>query len=225
MLRLGGAPVIERVIERVSRVTEVDEIVVATTTSPEDAPLRDYVRELGVTTSSGPEADVLARYWAAARLVKAAHVVRITSDCPLLAPSVSSLVIRRYLDSSSPIDYCSNTVERTYPRGLDTEVFSIDALAKAHSEAAAAPDREHVTPYMYRHPDKFRVAQVTDTVDRSHHRWTLDTPDDLALIDRIYATLGDNVSAADYEDVLRVVERHPEWQSLNAHVQQKRYGE
>jgi spore coat polysaccharide biosynthesis protein SpsF len=225
MLPLRGRPTIERVLERLSQVNEIDETVVATTVLAEEAPLVEHVQRLGVQVFRGSAQDVLSRYWNAARTVSATRVVRITSDCPLLAPEVTSAVIRRFARTDSELDYCSNTLERTYPRGLDTEVFSFEALARAHKSATTVPDREHVTPYIYRHPNEFRIAHVTDSSDNSALRWTLDTQDDLALLERIFDGLGERASSAGYADVLELVGSHPEWSSLNAHVRQKQYGE
>ncbi len=225
MLDLGGRPVIERVVERVRKVPEIDAVVIATTTRAEETPLIDHLGALDAPVFRGPAEDVLARYVIAASAAKASIVVRITSDCPLIAPSVTSRVIRHFLDRSQELDYCSNTLDRSYPRGLDTEVFPVAMLEMADRGATALPDREHVTPYLYRHPRRFRIGQVVDGVDRSHLRWTLDTSADYELLTRVYSALGFAAEHADYDDVLAVLDANPTWSALNRHVAQKGYGE
>ena len=114
-------------------------------------------------------------------------VVRITSDCPLIDSEIVDSVIGEFLKQQA--DYASNTLERTYPRGLDTEVFSMAALRRAWCEAQELPEREHVTPYLYGHPEQFRLASLTNGNDYHGYRWTLDTPEDLQLIRAIYQRL------------------------------------
>jgi spore coat polysaccharide biosynthesis protein SpsF (cytidylyltransferase family) len=151
-------------------------------------------------------------------LTKAEIVVRITSDCPLIDPAVTDKTIAAYLEARP--DYASNALERTYPRGLDTEVFSFDTLARAWSEARKSYEREHVTPYIYERPEIFKILSVKGDDDLSTHRWTVDTPEDLELVRAIYTRLG-NKPDFSWRDVLAAVEREPELMELNRHVMQK----
>jgi spore coat polysaccharide biosynthesis protein SpsF len=215
---LAGAPMIQRVVERVRRVTCIDEVVVATTVLEEERPLVDVCRSLGVHVVRGSPDDVLSRYVLAATEASADVVVRITSDCPLISPMVTARVVEAF--RAGGCDYASNCHRRTFPRGLDVEVFSRTALDSSHAAATAAAEREHVTPFIYRHPERFVLRDVTDPVDRSHLRWTVDTVDDLALIQRMYSELGPD--GHDYADALQVQAQHPEWSELNRHVEQKK---
>lgn len=218
---LAGRPMVERVLERARRIAGVAEVVLATTVLAEDDPLAAYVgRALGANVVRGPVDDVLARYVGAAASARAEAIVRITADCPLLSPVVSGHVVARFLDAAGALDYVSNVVRRTYPRGLDTEILSREALERAHREAVEPADREHVTRYVYRHPERFRIGSVEAERDLSAYRWTVDTPEDLALAERLYDELGPR---ADFEvdDVLAALARHPEWAELNRGLAQK----
>ena len=147
----------------------------------------------------------------------------MTSDCPLISPTITGAVIRRYVSGSPRADYVSNTIQRTFPRGLDTEVLGIDVLLQADAEATAQADREHVTPFIWRQPERFHLVQVVDEIDRSHLRWTLDTPADYEFLRRVFSAAQSDV--VEYEDILEMLEEHPDWVALNSHVRQKRYGE
>lgn len=224
LLPLAGRPMIERVVERARRVPGLDEVVVATTDLPADDPLFDCLATLGVATFRGSEADVLDRYYQTATNAQADVVVRITADCPLLSPEISGRVLAELLAHRDTCDYASNAQVRTFPRGLDTEAFTFDSLARAHAEAHTPAEREHVTPYLYR-SGKFRLRDVTDAVDRSDLRWTVDTPGDFELVRRIHEALGPVNPAFDYEDVLELLRQHPDWSDLNRDVRQKALGE
>jgi spore coat polysaccharide biosynthesis protein SpsF len=219
MRDVAGRPMIDRVVERARRIPGVDDTVVATSTRDTEAPLVEHLNERGVPVVRGPEQDVLARYLQAIEAYGATDVVRVTADCPLLMPSVSGRVVTTYADTEC--DYASNTIERTYPRGLDTEVLSADVLRRADQEATAPADREHVTRYVRQRPDRFVLQPVTGDADHSDLRWTVDEEDDLKLVRRIYEALGP-ASDFGYADVLTLFDEHPEWATLNRHVEQKK---
>ena len=166
----------------------------------------------------GSEDDVLDRYYRTARAFAAEAVVRVTSDCPLIDPAVVDRVVREFLDAGP--DYASNILERTFPRGLDTEVVTREALARAWREAGEPYQRIHVTPYVYQHPDRFRLLSVAAELDASGHRWTVDTAEDLALVRALYDRLG-NGDAFGWRQALEVVEREPEIAALNRRVRHK----
>jgi len=224
LLPLAGKPMIARVVERARRVPGLDEVVVATTDLPVDDPLVDCLAMLGVATCRGSEADVLDRYYQAAMVAHADVVVRITADCPLLSPRVSGRVLAELLAHRDLCDYASNAQVRTFPRGLDTEAFTFPALARAHAEAHTPAEREHVTPYLYR-SGKFRLRDVADSLDHSDLRWTVDTPADFELVRRIYEALAPDNPAFEYEEVLELLSRYPDWSDLNRDVPQKALGE
>lgn len=226
LLDLGGATALQRCVDRVRQFQGVREVVVATTTNPEDELIVAVAHRLGVRVTRGSSDDVLSRYIDAGRAAKADAVVRCTSDCPLLDPSLSSDVVRAFLQASEtrePLDYAANNLDRRLPRGLDTEIVSMAALERAHKDAIPGPEREHVTLHVYRHPDRFRLRSVVPAFseDYSSHRWTLDTLDDYRLLASLYNRLGDRASSASLRDVLAIFDREPELKAINAHIEQK----
>lgn len=220
-----GRPLLEYQIERLRRTQLSDGLVVATTNNEADLPIVELCRRLSIPVHRGSESDVLARYYGAAKQERAEVIVRITSDCPLIDPAVIDQAIKGYLRHTPTPDYLSNVVERTYPRGMDTEVFSLQALERAHLEAVDPTEREHVTPFIYRRPNRFRLASVHFDRNESHHRWTVDTPEDFELIERILTSLYPYKPDFNLRDCLELIEEHPDWSSLNAHVEQKTYGQ
>ncbi len=218
LLPLAGEPMLAQVIARVRRASCVDEVLVATTTNPEDAEIVELCRQIGCASFRGDAQDVLDRYYQAAAGSGAKVIVRITSDCPLIDPSVIDEVVTELLKSGA--DYASNIAPtRTFPRGLDTEAFTFTTLDRCWHEASEPGSREHVTAFIYRHPERFRLASVTHEHDESAHRWTVDTTEDYALAERLYAHFGHNRFG--WQEALAAVEAHPEWTGVNAHVVQK----
>ena len=221
MKRVLGKPLLEYQLERLQRVKLADEIVIATTTNQTDEPIVELCNSLSVACFRGSEDDVLSRYYGAATAHKADLVVRVTSDCPLIDPQVIDTVIDYYLQNQSHYDYVSNSLERTYPRGMDTEVFAFSTLQQAFWEATAQPDREHVTPFIHRQPARYRLGHVIYSEDCSHHRWTVDTPEDFELIQKIIEAIYPRKPNFTLEDCLSLLKKHPEWYIINSHVSQK----
>ena len=218
LMDLGGETVLTRVVRRVQRARLVQEVVVATTESRHDNVIADECDRLGVRVTRGPEDDVLDRYRRAALECSAQYVVRVTSDCPLIDPELVDETIRVVFAEKA--DYGSNVFPRRYPRGLDTEVFTVAALERAWREASKSHQREHVTPYLYEHPEIFRLASAAGLEDYSHHRWTLDTPEDMELLRAIYQSLKD-AEMCTWREVLVFMEARPELTAMNAHILQK----
>lgn len=219
LLPVLGRPLLAYQLERLQRVRNADTLVVATTSNASDDAIVALCQQLGVATWRGSEHDVLARYADAAAAQHADVVVRVTSDCPLLDPAVVEQAIVAY--RAGDCDYVSNSLQRTFPRGMDVEVFSAAALARAQAEASTPAEREHVTPYIYHHPDCFRLKTLCYPQDQSQHRWTVDTPEDFALIERLLTALYPAQPLFTLEDALALIAQHPEWSALNAHVEQK----
>jgi spore coat polysaccharide biosynthesis protein SpsF len=218
LMDLGGETALDRVLGRLRRATMIDEIVVASTDSAvDDAVVRECQR-LEVPCFRGSEDDVLDRYYQAARMFAAEVVVRITSDCPVIDPDLVDETIGAFQLQCG--DYCSNSFPRTYPRGLDTEVFTMKALEQAWRRARRPYEREHVTPYFYEHPELFRLVSHQGQIDYSQHRWTLDTEEDLELLRMIYARFG-NKDDFSWREVIELMEREPELAELNSHVIQE----
>ncbi len=213
-----GRTMLARVVRRTMRSRLVDEVTVATTTKPEDIAIIDECRSLGVRYFRGSEQDVLDRYYGAAREFCADAIVRITSDCPLIDPEIIDQVVQAFLDKKT--DYASNILVSTYPRGLDVEVFSMDALEKAYAKASVDYQHVHVTPYLYQNPGLFRLLSVTGDEDYSHYRWTVDTQEDLNLVRAIYQRI-DRDDEFSWRDVLELLKKEPNLAEINRHIHQK----
>lgn len=219
LLPLGGAPMLARLVERLRRVQRADSIVIATTSNVTDDPIADLCDQLSVHCHRGSEYDVLSRYAEAARLFDAKVVVRITSDCPLIDPSLVDKLIRTYLEGNC--DYVSNMLPPTWPYGMAIEVFSGAALQQAHAQATQAAEREHVTPFFYCNPQRYRLRNVESPLNLSHHRWTVDTPEDYDLVRRLFESLHPIDPEFTLADILHLLDAHPEWLAINQHIVQK----
>ncbi len=226
LLDLGGKTALERCLSRVSRITHVADVVVATTDQSPDDVIVSIASRLGYRVARGSETDVLDRYLQAARGAQADVVIRCTSDCPLLDPTLSALVVDGFLASlgtRTPLDYASNTLTRQLPRGLDTEVFSRESLEHAAREASSTPEREHVTMRFYTKPDRYRCAEFIPPLAASlgDHRWTLDTIEDYRFLFHVYAALGSAADGASFEDILALLMSQPALSVINSEVRQK----
>jgi spore coat polysaccharide biosynthesis protein SpsF len=212
-----GKPMLGWVVERVRASRTVDQVVVATSVKAEDDQIAELCHQQEVECFRGSEDDVLDRYYHAAREYRAQIIVRITSDCPLIDSGVIDKTVLSFLKEE--VDYASNSIGRTYPRGLDTEVFTFEALERAHAEARQPYQRSHVTPYFYENPALFRILSVTAEADHSAYRWTVDTKEDLAFVRAVYGRLGaENCS---FEEVLRLMKELPRLAELNQGIVQK----
>jgi spore coat polysaccharide biosynthesis protein SpsF len=216
--KLAGETMLIRVVKRLRCARLIEDVLVATTDRASDDAIVAECRRYSVPVFQGDESDVLDRYFKAAQSAAAEIVVRITSDCPLIDPEITDKTIRAFMGTSP--DYASNTLVRTYPRGLDTEVISMPALVRAWQEARRPYEREHVTPYIFEHPAEFMCLPVTGEQDYSAHRWTVDTPEDFEFVQVIYERLKGKGEFS-WREVLGVVEREPELLELNRCVVQK----
>lgn len=221
MMEVLGKPLLDYLIERVKRAKFLKKIVVATTYLKEDDAIAEFCESHSVPCYRGEIEDVLGRYLGAAQFFSADVIVRLTGDCPLLDPDVIDQVIATYFRLYPKIDYAANTLERTYPRGLDVEVFSLDSLKIADREAKSTADREHVSSYIYSHPERFLLASVTANENTSRFRWTVDTWEDFLLIETLIKAIYPQNPNFTLTDLLSLVQRNPEWQKINSHIQQK----
>jgi len=217
MRPLLGVPMLMRQIERVKRSKLIHTLVVATSVDASDDGLAELCRGNGVDCFRGSLDDVLDRFYQAAVSYGATDVVRLTGDCPLADPEVIDRVIQAYLDAG--IDYAANGLEPTYPDGLDAEVFRFDALERAWREARLPSEREHVTPYISQHPELFAQLKVGQANDLSHLRWTVDNPEDLEFVTRVYAALYPVKPDFAMADVLRLIETNPDLSTFNSHLE------
>jgi len=222
---VNGKSLLEYQIERLKRSRMADEILIATTTDETDLPIVELCERLHVCCYRGSEEDVLSRYYEVAIKSNADVVVRVTSDCPVIDPMVIDSVITFFLENYPDFDYISNTQKRTFPRGMDTEVFSIQTLKESHNEALEILDREHVTLFIRRHDDRYKLGGLTYHENQSSHRWTVDTREDLNLVSKIIDALYPVKADFTLEDILKLLEKNPDWVKINAQVETKYYGE
>lgn len=205
MKLVGGFPMIELLLARLSRAREVNEIVIATSVDPRNEPLAQHVQALGYQCSRGSENDVLDRYVQAARSARADVVIRITGDCPLVDPVLVDDAVRHFM--AVDVDYLSNTSPPSYPDGLDIEVFTLAALERAALETQKEFDHEHVTPYL-RESGKFRQKSISNDEDLSSLRWTVDEPADFEVITRVFEYFAPNIHFG-WQQVLQLQQTHP----------------
>lgn len=218
---LAGRPMLAQQLRRVKRCAAADEIVVLTTTNAADEPIVALAEGEGVRWFRGSEHDVLSRYVCGARECGADVIVRMTADCPLIDPAVTDRVIRDLIGHSDECDYASNVIRRTYPRGLDVEAMFRDTLERLDRLVHSAAGREHVTVFLLRErPNLFLSRSLEDTEDNADLRWTVDVPDDLAMMRIIYEELVLDQQWRPYREVLRYVREHPRLGAMNAHVVQ-----
>ena len=222
LLDIAGRPMLMRVVERARRAVLIAEAVVATSDEASDEPIVEACRQADVLCLRGHPLDVLDRVHAASEATQADVIVRLTADCPLLDPGVVDLTVRAFLDANPPVDLALNRLpwDRTYPIGLDTEVFSREALQRTWREAREPHQREHVVPYMYEIPGRFRVVHVRAEADFGDYRWTVDTPEDLQLVRAVYAAFAGREDFG-WREVLALLRVKPELTAVNAHVRHK----
>lgn len=216
-----GKPMLELLIERLQRAGHVHDVMVATTVHPADDEIEALARRLGVGCFRGSEEDVLDRVVRAAQAARADVIVEITGDCPLIDPGVIDQVIQTYLNND--YHYVSNNLRRTYPRGLDTQVFARSVLEEVASLTQDPADREHVSLYIYEHPERYRCHNVDSGLPERFWdlRLTLDTPEDFQLLSAIFETLYPVNPEFTLRDVLDLLDRHPDWLEWNRQIKQK----
>lgn len=209
-----GKPLIQRLIERVRATPGIDRVVVATTTESEDDILTNWCENHGVPVYRGSNDDVLDRYWQCAKVHRAEFIIRVTADDPLKDPGIIAKALE--LCASSPdVDYASNTLKPTYPEGLDIEVVRFRTLERAALEADLPSEREHVMPYIWKHPDRFVLRSFSMEPDLSHWRWTVDKPADLEFVRRIFAHFS-NQPLVSHQTVISWLKNNPELLAINA---------
>lgn len=233
MADLHGRPMLQWVLERTKRAKALDKVAVVTSTNSSDDVIEQFCNDNGYTCFRGDEHDVLDRYYQAAKALGAFIVVRITGDCPFIDPGLISRTVQLLWGAfgttsiafTPPNDFTANRLPtswgRTYPIGLDVEVCTFKALEKAWQEAKETYQREHVMPYIYEHNDRFKTLVLNHDKNLSHHRWTVDTPEDLEFARQIAARFPDDKFT--WLDILALLEREPELAKINAHVEQKTF--
>lgn len=209
LMPLVGEPMLARQIERLRRAKNIGRLVVATSTDPSDDAINVLCRALRVACFRGSLKDVLGRYHGALRAFGPSEtVVRLTGDCPLADPEVIDATIDLHFKEGA--DYTSNTGDLTFPKGLDVEVFKAEHLETAFREAGDPYEREHVTPFLYRNPDRFVRASLECDPPMGHLRWTVDTPEDFEFVERVFEALYRQNPQFNSEDVVRLTEHWPQ---------------
>jgi len=200
-------------IERVRRSRGIDRLVVATSCNPEDLPIADECRKQNIDVYRGDLYNVLDRFYQAARRYHAEHIMRLTGDCPLIDPQIVDALISFYLEAEC--DYASNCRPPSYPDGLDAEVFTFAALENAWRESTLPEEKEHVVVHIITHPERFKIANYRYSRDLSRLRWTVDEPEDLEFVRRVYEALYPKKPAFTMDDVLDLLDRRPELIQIN----------
>lgn len=218
----GGRPLLERMVERVRQAKRIDETVVATTVDPSDDTIVEFCEKRSIPVFRGNLMDVLDRYYQAALAYQASVIVRLTGDCPLIDPTLIDETLE--LMDREQADFACNRLPppmtRTYPIGLDVEAVTFSALETAWKKAAEKHEREHVMPYFYEVPGRFKVEKLDYPIDYGTLRWTVDTPEDLDFVRAVYDSLG-NRNDFSWLDVLKLVQEHPELSEINAGIHHK----
>lgn len=217
-----GKPMLELLVERVKQSKYIEDIMIATTTNNTDDMTVDCAKRLGIGYYRGSEEDVVGRVTEAMTEAKADIVVQLTGDCPLLDWNVIDQLIRLYMFNN--FDYVSNTLIRSYPRGLDVQITSLKVLQESLHIARDLPQHEHVYLSVYENPDKFKLFNLIASSElcRPDLRWTLDTQDDFNFIDAIYNHFYKKNPAFTSREIISYLEKYPEIVELNRDVQQKK---
>ena len=218
LLNLVGKPALQHVLERVSLSTLIDEIWLATTLKEEDSKIVSLAKKLNLKYYRGKVNDVLDRYYQTAKRAKADVIVRITGDCPLIDYKIIDKVIKFFLDNSPRFDYVSNVIPPTFPDGLDVEVFSRKALAKAWQKAKWFSEREHVTPYITQHAELFKLGNVVSRKDFSQYRLTLDNKEDLEFLKLVARECQKVKRYCGLEEIIKILKDHPDWLEINLRI-------
>ena len=195
-------------------------VYIATSTNSADRAITSLAMRLGIPYHCGDEHNVLERYYECATKFELDIIIRVTSDCPLIDGHLISAGLKEYHQFGDKNVYYSNTIQRTFPRGLDFEIFSIDLLRTAYQNASEESDKEHVTPYIHQNKSgKVKMHHFIDDEDHSDLRWTLDTKDDWNLLKKLFED--HQVASLEYASILRIIDKHPELATINSHVNQK----
>lgn len=208
-----GKPMLARQLERIQRARRLSSVVVATSLDPSDEPLVGLCAEAGVRCYRGSLNDVLDRMYQAAQGFGCSHIVRLNGDCPLIDPGLIDLACQFHLEGG--FDYTSNQTRPTYPDGLDVEVARMESLEQAWKEAVLPSEREHVMPFLYKHPERFKLGSIEGDIDLSRLRWTVDHQDDFDLVSAIYAALYPMKPAFTMADILVYLDAHPRLKTAN----------
>jgi len=219
LMNIEGKPILWHIMERVKHSKKIDDIILAIPNSKENDVLEQFAKNNKIKYFRGSEQDVLSRYYETAKKFKCDTIVRITSDCPLIDPEIVDKVVGEHL--SSKTDYTANVLKRTYPKGLDVEVLTFEALEKSFKEAKKQPYREHVTLYIREHFERFKRASVENKKNLSHFRWTVDEKEDLDFVREVYKRLYKEGKVFLTEESVKLLEKEPQLLEINKKLKRK----
>jgi len=219
LMDIEGKPMLWHLIERLKRSKRLNGIILAIPDTKENDTLEKYAQNNNIRYFRGSEEDVLSRYYEAAKKFGVDIIVRITSDCPLIDPQIVDNIIEKHLRTGA--DYTSNAIKRTFPRGLDAEVFNFIVLETAHKEAKDQSDKEHVTLYIRNNSQIFNLADVMGDIDYSGMRWTVDEASDLDFVREIYKRLYRSDKIFFTNDIITILKKYPKLEDINKSVKQK----
>ena len=224
MKEICGKPMLEWVIQRAQGAACINQLAVAMTTDPADDILENYCREHGIEYYRGSPADVLDRFVQAGRKFHADVIARLTADCPFIDPDLIDQTFGAFTESR--VDFAANRLppphKRTFPIGLDVEIVAMPALEKAWREAIELYQREHVMPYIYQHPELYKMCIIDHPLDFGSYRWTVDTPEDLLFIQAVAEKQSCRMDFG-WLEVIDLLKQHPELMKINALVKHKSY--
>lgn len=220
LMELAGKPVLEHIVARLRQSKSIEQRVVVTSTEPRDQILLERASQWGIGAFAGSEENVLNRYYEASKRFPSRHIVRVTADCPLLDPLLVDDIVSTHLKEGN--HYTSFVFDR-HPNGIGAEIFRSKDLETAEREAKEPYEREHVTPFFYLHPERFKIGFIAPDpkIRRPDLRLTLDTAEDLALIRAVYGALYQDGRIFATRDVVEFLDAHPELLELNRHILQK----
>ncbi|MBI3631445.1 MAG: glycosyltransferase family protein [Candidatus Staskawiczbacteria bacterium] len=225
LMKIGKKTVLQWVVERIKMVPSVDGIIVATSDKKQDDLIEKFCKKNNIECFRGSEDDVLSRYFEASKVCGADIILRITADCPFVDPVIIEEIIKIHLKNKN--DCTMNNTGSSYPRGSDVELFNFKSLEIAYLKAKKKYQREHVSPYIYEHPNLFKVEilEAKGMLNRPTYRFCLDTKEDLAEIRKIYSLLSKEKKEINTINIIKLLDAHPEVVKINAEVKQKKVGE
>ena len=208
--------IIEFLINQLNQ-ARINRLIIAIPDNKENDVLEEYLEKLNVICFRGDESDVLDRYYQCAKRFSLKHIIRLTGDNPLIDPEVVNLAIKKY--HVSECDYLTNSINRTFPYGTEVEIFSFNSLENAWENTSKKSEREHVTPYFYNNPNKFNIRHLTQSVNNSKFRYTVDQEEDFLLVKQIVKKIKNRPIVT--KDIIEILNNNPEIQKINSKVTPK----
>jgi spore coat polysaccharide biosynthesis protein SpsF len=215
LLKISCLPIIVHIINRIKKSNYLEQIILTTSDRPHDKILSDIANDNQIIHFQGNELDVLDRFYHTAKKYNADPIIRITGDCPLIDPILIDKMIKFFLEND--YDYVSNTIDRTFPDGLDVEIFTFNALKKAFLESKWTSEREHVTPYIIKNPKLFKIFNYTNDVNLSNFRWCLDEDSDYKMLQKIFQEFEPNTIFST-KDILELLQKKPDISKINSGI-------